>query len=161
MTDDYLKFITNLNYYLEQELKIIRVEDARHYPFWKEDSCMKNVPIGVLDDVEIAFLHYKDSEVAKDTWNRRVQRVNRSNLIFKFSYMNQCTKEDLDTFIEMQLPGKKLCFVKDAETVKKDRCLVYYKGFEKDNQISNDTYYWDRYFDVVKFINQGIVAQRM
>ena len=33
MTDDYLKFITNLNYYLEQELKIIRVEDARHYPF--------------------------------------------------------------------------------------------------------------------------------
>lgn len=161
MTDDYLKFITNLNYYLEQELKIIRVEDARHYPFWKEDSCMKNVPIGVLDDVEIAFLHYKDSEVAKDTWNRRAQRVNRSNLIFKFSYMNQCTKEDLDTFIEMQLPGKKLCFVKDAETAKKDRCLVYYKGFEKDNQISNDTYYWDRYFDVVKFINQGIVAQRM
>ena len=34
-------------------------------------------------------------------------------------------------------------------------CGVYYPGFEEDNQIYNDTFYWNKYFDVTYFLNSG------
>lgn len=160
MAADYLKLITNLDYYLKQELHFMNIEESKHYAVWIEDPGMKNVPIGVLDDVEIAFLHYKNPAVALEKWNRRVERINKANLIFKFSYMNQCDEHDLETFIQMPLPGKKVCFVKDAATAKKDASLVYYRGFENSDQILNDTLHWEKYFDVTTFINDGIIIKR-
>lgn len=160
MTDDYLKFIENLDYYLKRELEFIALDKSKHYEEWKKDPDMRNVPIGVLDDVEIAFLHYRDPDMAKEKWNRRVQRVNNSNLIFKFSYMNKCNDDDVTRFVKMRLPGKKICFVKDADIAELDSCLVHYKGFENSEQIYNDTYYWDRYFDIITFINNGIIVSK-
>lgn len=160
MTDDYLKFIENLNYYLKQELVFITLDKSKHYEEWKKDPDMRNVPIGVLDDIEIAFLHYRDSSVAKEKWNRRVKRVNSSNLIFKFSYMNNCSDDDIARFVKMQLPGKKICFVKDADVAQLESCLVHYRGFEDFEQIYYDTFYWNKYFDVTTFINTGIIVAR-
>ena len=34
-------------------------------------------------------------------------------------------------------------------------CGVYYPGFEEDDQIYNDTFYWNKYFDVTYFLNSG------
>lgn len=160
MADDYLKFIANLDRYLKQELHFINIEESKHCATWSKDPGMKNVPIGALDDVEIAFLHYKNPEVALEKWNRRVERINKANLIFKFSYMNHCSENDLETFIKMPLPGKKLCFVKDDVTAKKDESLVYYRGFEHSDQVLNDTLHWDKYFDVTTFINDGIIIKK-
>ena len=33
-------------------------------------------------------------------------------------------------------------------------CGIYYPGYENDGEIDNDTFYWNRYVDVVKFLNQ-------
>ena len=160
MTDDYLRFIENLDYYLSIELEFVNLKDSRHYSLWEKDKSLMNVPIGKLDDVEIVFLHYKDPLKAKAKWERRVSRINRENLIFKFSYMNNCHEEDIEKFINLKLPGKKLCFVKDKKTASKDNCLVYYKGFEDSDQIYNDTYYWNRYLNVEDFINKGIITPK-
>lgn len=127
MAADYLKLIANLDYYLKQELHFMNIEESKHYAVWSKDPGMKNVSIGVLDDVEIAFLHYKNPVVALEKWNRCVERINKANLIFKSSYMNQCSEHDLETFIKMHLPGKKFCFVKDAATAQKDASLVYFR----------------------------------
>lgn len=159
MTDDYLNFIENLDYYLSRELQIIPMEQSKHYELWRDDSAMKEVPIGLLGDVEIVFLHYKNPKMAKEKWNRRVQRINKENMIFKFSYMNNCTDKDIERFANMDLPGKKICFVKDEATALMDKCYVHYHGFENSNQIYNDTYYWDNYFDVTKFINTGDIVK--
>ena len=155
--DDYLKFIRNLEYYFSLEIKMITAQEARH-----KEQIIKNgntdCPIGVLDDVEIIFVHYKEAALAKDKWTRRVKRVNWDNLIFKFSYMNSCNKEQLKEFDSLELPGKKFMFVPEKEHQYK--CGVYYPGFEDDDQIYNDTFYYNRYFDVPAFINGNGIKNR-
>lgn len=161
MTDDYLRFITNLDYYLLQELKFIPLRESKHYEEWRDDPSMQDVPIGVLEDIEIAFLHYRNPEQAKAKWSRRTQRINRNNLIFKFSYMNNCSIDDINRFVDMTFcQAKKYVLLNEESIAKIDDCLVYYKGFEDCDQIYNDTYYWDRYFNVVTFLNDGIINVR-
>lgn len=38
------------------------------------------VPIGLIDDVEVVFLHYKTFDEAVEKWNRRKSRINWDNL---------------------------------------------------------------------------------
>ena len=117
-------------------------------------------PIGMLDDdIEIVMLHYKDPAVAKEKWERRCRRVNFDNLIIKFGYMNDCTPEMLRQFDEMEFDGftpKKIMFINKPDSTLK--CGVYMPGFEDDEQITNDTYYFNRYFDLTKFINDGVIV---
>ncbi|MCD7825494.1 MAG: DUF1919 domain-containing protein [Clostridiaceae bacterium] len=155
--DDYLKFVQKLEYYLSLDIKMITAQEARHKEQIKNNG-NEDCPIGVLDDVEIVFVHYKKAVLTKDKWTKRVKRVNWDNLIFKFSYMNSCTKEQLKEFDFLELPGKKFMFVPEEEHHYK--CGVYYPGFEDDEQIRNDTYYYNRYFDVPAFINgDGILLK--
>ena len=157
MADEYIKFVSKFEYYIAQDLEFIGLNESKHQAFLKKNNIL-DVPIGVLDDVEIVFLHYKDSEVAKEKWKRRVKRIKKDNLIFKFSYMNECNREYIEKFEKMSLPGKKLVFLKENTNV--TNCGVYYPGFEESEQLENDTFYWNRYFDVVKFINEGIIVRK-
>lgn len=155
--DDYLNFISNLQHYFSLDLKFVNVKDARHY-----DQIVNNgnedCPIGVLDDVEIVFVHYKTQEKAYNKWMSRVKRVNWNNLIFKFSYQNNATMEQVNTFDKMALPGKKFVFVNIPNHGLKSG--VYYHGFEKDHYVWNDTFFAHRYFDVTKFLNEGVIIQK-
>lgn len=40
------------------------------------------------------------------------------------------------------------------------KCGVYYSGFEEDDQIYNDTFYWNKYFDVTLFLNTGKIQEK-
>lgn len=147
--DDYLKFISNLKFYLNENIKFICANESKHY-----DVIMKKniiCPIGVLDDVEVFFLHYADEAIAKEKWNRRIKRIDWDNLIFKFSKMNECTDNHLDFFEKLELPGKKFMFVNRKNAPYKH--AIYYPGYDSDSQIDNDTFFWNRYIDVVKMIN--------
>ena len=160
-SDDYLKFISNLKYYLSLEIEMKEAKDSRRYDRLVAYSS-EAAPIGVLDDdIEIVMLHYKDPEVAKDKWERRRKRVNYDNSIIKFSYMNDCTRDMLRTFDDMQFDGfspKKIMFINRPDPTLK--CGVYMPGFENDEQITNDTYFFNKYFDLTKFINDGIIVQK-
>lgn len=160
--DDYLELIANLKYYLARKLNLITVKESRHKNEIIENGT-PNVIVGKLvhedgiKSVEIVFLHYKDPKVIMEKWERRKQRMNYDNLIFKFSYQNGCTEEHIKKFDEMNLPGKKFVFVNKPEDVKKYSCAVYYPGFENNDQVENDTFYWNKYFDVTAFLNgEGI-----
>lgn len=63
-----------------------------------------------------------------------------------------CELKDLYEFDRMKLPGKKFVFTKIPR--RDISCGIYYPGFEKQDQIYNDTFYWNRYFDVEEFINK-------
>ena len=160
-SDDYLKFISNLKYYLSLDIEMKTAKDSKRYERLA-DYRSENAPIGVLDDdIEIVFLHYKDAAIAKEKWERRCKRVNYNNLILKFSYMNDCTPEMLRQFDNMEFSGlipKKIMFVNKVDPSLK--CGVYMPGFDEDQQITNDTYFFNKYFDLAKFINEGIIVQR-
>ena len=57
----FVKLVLNLRHYMEQEL-VVR---------WHE-----TYPVGMLEDVEIHFMHYETCKDAKEAWNRRKQRIN-------------------------------------------------------------------------------------
>lgn len=57
---DYIKFVCNLEHYLNAEL-ILR---------WGEEY-----PIGMLDDIKLMFVHYDTCQQARQAWERRKKRV--------------------------------------------------------------------------------------
>ena len=147
---EYISFVKNLRKNLSKEILFIDMTQSKHYDFLKRKNI--HCPIGLLDDVEIFFLHYPNEKIVKEKWERRVNRVNWDNLIFKFSMMNDCSLHDLKDFDELDLPGKKLMFVNKPNMGFK--CGVYYPGYEHDSTIENDTFYWNKYVDVVEFLNK-------
>jgi uncharacterized protein (DUF1919 family) len=81
---DYIEFLENFEVYIKQPLKF--KETSKHPSANELMTITGRYPIGVVgDDVEIHFLHYKDAAEANEKWNRRIQRLNFSNLFFIFS----------------------------------------------------------------------------
>lgn len=69
MGREYIKFIYNIRYYLEQELYFIDILDS-NYSDYLQKIQYKGL-IGKIDDLEICFLHYKNEKEAKEKWDRR------------------------------------------------------------------------------------------
>lgn len=149
--DEYIRFVSNLERYLSIDLQFIGIQDSKYRKELTEKK-QTNIPIGVLDDVEIVFLHYRDAVTAKEKWQRRVERVNWNNMIYKFSYMNNCTSEHVRAFENVcsKRGGKHFEFVPYAIPEYKNAFVV---EAEADGQIGNDTFYWNNYFDVEAFLN--------
>lgn len=135
---DYLKFVSNLEYYLSCELRMITYKESKY----KDILVLKgqqDVPVGVLDDIEIVFLHYKDPKVAEEKWNRRLSRVNWDNLVVKFSEMNLCEQDDL--FYFDSLPYKnKIIFTKQKYDGLNNSVVIPF--YAKSSQINDDIPEW-------------------
>ncbi len=101
---DYIKMLENLKEYLNKELIFIE-RDQSQYTLYVNSS----YPIGLLNDVEIHFLHYKSNDEAKRKWNKRVQRINFDNMIIKFCDRDLCTPELIQKFDLLPYPNK-VCF---------------------------------------------------
>lgn len=151
--EDYLKFCSDLKYYLSQELRFIQAKESKYADILMKRGEM-HVPVGLLDDVEIIFLHYKTPEIAKEKWERRVKRINWDNLIVKFSYQNMCTEEHIHRFFALPLPGKRFAFVNRPFPEYPSAFVI--EGYE-NSQIDDDAFWWNRYFEVDEYLNQNIV----
>ena len=68
--EEYIRFLENFDYYIEQDLKIIETKDSKYY----DEMIKKNhqdAIIGKLDDIEIVFLHMKTGkELHKRTYRK-------------------------------------------------------------------------------------------
>lgn len=157
--DEYIRFLSDLRGYLGQELKIVSANESKYREelFKRGQS---NVLVGKLGDIEITLLHYRDKDIAIEKWKRRVQRINWDNLIIKFSYMNMCEDYHIDEFERKVTEYKKsqnesarirsFVFVPWEDTKYKD---AYYIKPDINGQISNDTFFWNKYCNVEKIIN--------
>ncbi len=132
---DYIKFVSDLHRYLNMPLRFISPEKSKYYEELKRRNQLDK-PIGILDDVEIVFLHYKTREEAEEKWNRRKARVNYDNIILKFSYMNLCCDKDIQEFCELPFENK---FVFTVNEKQKFPSEVLWKGQKCGKEIINDT----------------------
>lgn len=129
MAEDYIKFLSNLKYYINEcELQFIEPEKSKYVDHLSGDRHFGSYPVGVLDDVEIAFLHYHSEEEAREKWNRRKKRINWDRLLVKFNDQNLCTKELVEKFYALDYKNK-LFFTVNKEFITAD--AVYIK---KGNQ---------------------------
>ena len=126
--DDYVKFLSNLNYYLLKatltftEFSKYRIGNERRekWPF--------QYPIGLLDgEIEIHFLHYHSEEEAKAKWQRRANRVNFNDLIVIGMQQNLPSHNAIAEFSKLPYE-KKIYFV--TEEILQGDDVVYIPEFK-------------------------------
>lgn len=140
--DDFVKFCSNIEYYLEQTLTFIPWESSRWYSQIKND---RSYPVGKLDDIEVYFMHYNSEEEAYEKWERRKKRINRNKIIFKMSQREGCSKKEVEAF--MKLPYKnKICFAYD-----KVPGTIYVP--ELENFVGDEQPIVNQYFNDLEFLN--------
>lgn len=106
-------------------------------------------PIGVIDDVEIIFLHYKDKKEALSKWERRKKRLKRDNLYIKMSEQNDCSLELMKQFDELPFKNKILLCSNNYGLKSQVICEEHYgKG-----TVSDDTTHFRNYINLIKWIN--------
>ena len=72
---DYIEMLSDFKYYMEQPLEKVC------------DRGIGSNPIGSLGGgVNINFVHYRNFEMAKDSWDKRVARINYNNLFVLVSF---------------------------------------------------------------------------
>ena len=146
---EYLKFISNLKHYINCELKFIDSKDSKYY----DDLLKKNQAnkiIGLLDDVEIVFLHYESKEEAKEKWTKRCERINWNFIIYKFNDQNLCTYDDLKKFNSLKLKNK-ICFT--AKKYPELNCCIQIKKYRDKKYVKDDSFFNNKYLNFVDYVN--------
>ena len=106
---DYIKFISNIQYYINQPLEFFDPKESKYYDELKLTHSYGTYPVAKLDDVEIFFMHYSSESQVIEKWNRRIKRINWNHILYKFNYQNGCTEEDIKNFVKLPFKNK-ICF---------------------------------------------------
>ena len=131
------------------ELQFISVEQSKYKDVLIKNNG-QNVPIGLLGDVEIVFLHYCSATEAYVKWNRRKNRIHWDNIYYKFSQMNDCKEEHLIAFDKLET-SRKFMF---TSSYRPDlSSAIHMKCFQDKGQILLDTVNFKPNLNLVKFIN--------
>ncbi|WP_348799915.1 DUF1919 domain-containing protein [Flavobacterium adhaerens] len=69
---DFVKMANSLPVYLKHNLVFVK---RTKYIEYEKLHLKERYPIGLLGDIEIHFLHYKDENEATSKWNRRLGRM--------------------------------------------------------------------------------------
>lgn len=112
-TPDFVKFCNNIEYYIACEL--VEHKDDRDYP------------IGMLDDIQIDFLHYKDFNEAKTCWNKRKKRINYNNIFVIISDRDNYSDDLLSEIDKIKYP--KVLF--SHKKIARDYCVYVRKDKNK------------------------------
>jgi uncharacterized protein (DUF1919 family) len=150
-SNDYLKFLENLEYFVNQPLKF---KETSVHSQANELRKTKRYPIGILgDEVEIQFLHYLDEAEAAEKWARRVKRINFDNLFFIYSDAEEDFKEDLLRKYQT-LPFKHKIFFSSKHLGDFD-CMVVIKEYANAIHVGDSTRNrkYEKHIDVIKWLN--------
>lgn len=125
MAKDYIKFITNIHKYLAiDKFEEVAPENSKWYQLLCNKPNFGRYPIAKLDDIELHLLHYSSVDEAEKKWNQRKKRIDFSNIIFKFSEMNDCEESDIVDFQNINYKNK-ICFISaNYENIKNDYTIV-------------------------------------
>ena len=149
MAEDYIKFIYNIKYYINEDLQFINIEDSKYKNYLKKLNY--NSPIGRIDDIEVMFLHYSSEKEAKEKWDRRKQRINWDNIIYKFSDQNMCTYQHIKKFDEFKAKNKILFTTRKYEGINS----IQIKEFSKSESVMDDIKTYKKYFNFYKYLKEN------
>lgn len=147
--NEYIKFCSNLKYYVSQKVEFIEPENSRYYDELKRKHHDKSI-IGKIDDVEIVFLHYKTKEEARKKWKKRCKRINYDCLILKFCDQNLCTYDNIKSFDNLPYKNK-FCF--SVNEYPEFDSVICFKNQHNKQEVERDYYVQHKYFDIISFIN--------
>ena len=147
-SEDYIKFLKNLKYYLSIEAVPLSLEDSKYKNYFQTKG-IKNPIIGKIDDLEIIFVHYNSCIEACAKWNKRRNRVDYSNLIVKYNDQNLFKPEHYEVFKNLEY--KKIFFT--ASRIYKGDDVVFIKEFEQDGYVVDDIKSSSKLINIKKILN--------
>lgn len=118
-SDDFIKFVLNLDYYLSLDLKF---ESNPTYP------------IAALDDITIHFLHYKNKQEALNFWEKRKKRINKNDVLVLMTDRDNFNQNSFNQFDKIKY--NKLLFTCN-EKYKKDKCVSFISKYKKLDCLPN------------------------
>lgn len=143
---DFIKFVRNLKWYMEQKLYFLEKQDPPGYP------------VAGLGDIRIYFVHYKSTEEAVRKWNIRKERIDWDNLFIIGCEKDGCTYETLREFDSLPYE-RKVIFTK-ADYAEFSSAF-YIEGFEECRELGTITNFKKQFlkrrylddFDYISFLN--------
>ena len=106
MAPCYLKFLQNPKHYLNQELIFFEISKYDEVEKARSDFRYR-FPVGILDDIEVQFMHYENEEEAKFKWYKRIERINWSAIYIKYDISKDLAKlEDIEIIDTLQFQHK-------------------------------------------------------
>lgn len=145
---DYLKLLGNLKYYMNLKPSYIDPKETVHKKALVNNGTYGKYPIGLLDDIEIHFLHYNTIETAIEKWERRKNRINYDNLLVKFCDKDLATADDIIDFCKLDYKKKIVLTAKQYPYL----CNVKLKN-ENGDYIVNEWKNFKKTVNIIKFIN--------
>lgn len=115
---DFIKFLSNLDYYLSENL--LEIERKSSYP------------MGIIKDIQLHFMHYHSFTEARDKWIERRKRVNPNNLFIIMTDRDNCTEKEIYNFDNLNYANK---VIFTHVPYPKYKSAYYIKGFESKNQV--------------------------
>lgn len=147
--DEYIKFLKNFKYYINQKLEIIETKDSKYYQEMINKGHEQSF-VGKLDDVEIVFLHYHSKEEIVEKWSRRVSRINWEYIIFKFCDQNLCSEKNIYDFDNLKVKNK-ICFT--TKEYPNCKSVITFGSQKNKQEVERDYYVSHKYLDIIKYIN--------
>jgi len=148
--EDYIRFVENLERNLKSPISFrthsqheaineMRSRRALHYP------------VGVINDIEIQFLHYDSEAEARAKWVRRCARVNPDNLFFIYNDLDGFKDEYLIRFEKLHFPRKLFLSARHLPF----ECCVHINEYEGEPCIGDlfKDPYLTRHVDVSRWLN--------
>lgn len=103
--DCYLAMLERFDYYLSFDM--VFTDRSKYF------VGAASYPIGLLEDLEIHFLHYQDAAEANVRWNNRKNRLTQSNRVLVMSERDGCTESHIRRFDALPFGNKILFASKD------------------------------------------------
>lgn len=142
----FLLFANNIEYYFSQPMEEVKSK--------------KQFPQGCIDNIYINFNHYKTYDEAKESWNKRKERViyDKIFVIWDATNSNRLSKKDIELFNsipypkialikeDIGLPFNNCCFITFKQPHFREQILTYWK---------NGRMYFNQ-FNFVKWFNASL-----
>lgn len=146
---DYIKFLSNIKYYLSKKLEFITIKELADYDKLKDFEEHMKFPIARLGDIEVFFMHYESKEEAEEKWYRRIKKINWNNLIVIMAENETFNYEILKEFDALPFENK-VCFAKDEYPDIESACCIE-EMKDTGSKWSVETIV--KHFDLTNFIN--------
>ena len=149
---DYIDFLENFSFELLEKLEFMDQKDSKHADELKRLGIFNgDYPVGLLDGkYELHFLHYRSEADARDKWFRRLKRINKNRVIFKFSDGDKFEDSMVARFEALPFKNKVLFTAKEYPNAKSVVTLEKFKG---QTRVHDEWKNASKEFDVLKFIN--------
>lgn len=145
---EYIKFLKNLRFNMEQPLHFISKGESRYAKFISKDYI-----VGVLGDtgIEIVFMHYHSEQEILEKWERRKARVNYDNMIVKFSDSDPARDDSYINEFEKLPFENKICFT--GKPYPSCKSVIHMKECNKIGYAYYEWAYSYKYYNFVKVAN--------